>query len=246
MAKIDKIQVGTTSYEINLPTTATPSITSLTVTGNLTVSGTTNLSVIKPGTSVSIYKGELIDYSATTTASYPKYMTFNGDYIMAGADGRNPMQRKYSHYYFPDKEIPSGGVAIVGTTSYKLACTKDLNGLRTELNDTIDNLSLSTNVTGITAYQPGAKNINVSSINITQPDESQTNLMLFQATLSYPDQTFSFSTGHIYIKYVKSNISHMIPIILFCYESGSRGTYIQSKVICLTSQLYTGDLLDGS
>ena len=46
MAKIDKIQVGTTSYDINLPTTATPSITSLTVTGNLTVSGTSNLSVV--------------------------------------------------------------------------------------------------------------------------------------------------------------------------------------------------------
>lgn len=47
MAKIDKIQVGTTSYEINLPTTATPEISSLTVTGNLTVEGTSNLSVVK-------------------------------------------------------------------------------------------------------------------------------------------------------------------------------------------------------
>ena len=46
MAKIDKIQVGTTSYEINLPTTATPEISSLTVTGNLTVEGTSNLSVV--------------------------------------------------------------------------------------------------------------------------------------------------------------------------------------------------------
>ena len=46
MAKIDKIQVGTDSYDINLPTTATPEISSLTVTGNLTVSGTSNLSKI--------------------------------------------------------------------------------------------------------------------------------------------------------------------------------------------------------
>lgn len=46
MAKIDKIQVGTTSYEINLPTTATPEISSLTITGNLTVEGTANLSVV--------------------------------------------------------------------------------------------------------------------------------------------------------------------------------------------------------
>ena len=44
--KIDKIKVGTVSYDINLPTTATPSITSLTVTGNLTVKGTSNLSVV--------------------------------------------------------------------------------------------------------------------------------------------------------------------------------------------------------
>ena len=44
--KIDKINVSGADYEINLPTTATPSISSLTVTGNLTCSGTANLSVI--------------------------------------------------------------------------------------------------------------------------------------------------------------------------------------------------------
>ena len=43
MAKIDKINVGGTVYDINLPTTATPSISSLTITGNLTVNGTANL-----------------------------------------------------------------------------------------------------------------------------------------------------------------------------------------------------------
>lgn len=46
MANIDKIRVNGTSYNINLPTTATPSIASLTVTGDLTVSGTANLADI--------------------------------------------------------------------------------------------------------------------------------------------------------------------------------------------------------
>ncbi len=50
--KIDKIQVGTVSYDINLPTSATPSITSLTVTGDLTVEGTSNLSVIRGNSNV--------------------------------------------------------------------------------------------------------------------------------------------------------------------------------------------------
>ena len=43
MAKIDKINVGGTEYEINLPTTATPSIASLNISGNLNVDGTSNL-----------------------------------------------------------------------------------------------------------------------------------------------------------------------------------------------------------
>ena len=47
MATIDKIQVQGTTYDINLPATASPTISSLTVTGNLTVSGTANLSVVK-------------------------------------------------------------------------------------------------------------------------------------------------------------------------------------------------------
>ena len=45
-SKIDKINVNGTSYDIDLPSTATPSITSLTVTGNLTVSGTSDLADI--------------------------------------------------------------------------------------------------------------------------------------------------------------------------------------------------------
>ena len=46
MATIDKIQVQGTTYDINLPATASPTISSLTITGNLTVSGTANLSVV--------------------------------------------------------------------------------------------------------------------------------------------------------------------------------------------------------
>lgn len=45
-SKIDKINVNGTSYDIDLPLTATPSITGLTVTGNLTVSGTSDLADI--------------------------------------------------------------------------------------------------------------------------------------------------------------------------------------------------------
>ena len=37
--KIDKINVGGTVYDINLPTTATPSIASLTISENLTLNG---------------------------------------------------------------------------------------------------------------------------------------------------------------------------------------------------------------
>lgn len=46
MASINKINVNGASYDIDLPSTATPSITSLTVTGNLTVTGTSDLADI--------------------------------------------------------------------------------------------------------------------------------------------------------------------------------------------------------
>ena len=46
MAKIDTINVAGTPYEIDLPSTATPSITSLTVNGDLIVKGTADLKVI--------------------------------------------------------------------------------------------------------------------------------------------------------------------------------------------------------
>lgn len=165
-----------------------------------------------------------------TTNKFPKSVTYllpQAPEFEANVIGENPNKEvKISSEDYVDNKV-----------------NEEVNNVETELTNKINNLSLSTNTTNIAAYQPGAKNINITSINITQQDESQTNLMLFQTTLSYPNQTFSFSTGHIYIKYVESSSSHMIPIILFCYESGSRGTYMQSKVICLTSQLYTGDLM---
>ena len=82
---------------------------------------------------VSIYKGKLVDNSALSTNDYPNYMCFYGDYIMAGHDSLIPTQRKYSHYYFPDKTIPGlpdGGASLIGTTSYKLVCTKDLDKVK--------------------------------------------------------------------------------------------------------------------
>ena len=81
---------------------------------------------------VSIYKGKLVDNSALSTNDYPNYMCFYGDYIMAGHDSLLSAQRKYSHYYFPDKtipDLPDGVASLIGTTSYKLVCTKDLDAL---------------------------------------------------------------------------------------------------------------------
>ena len=46
MANIEKIRVGETDYNIRVPDGSSLSLSSLTVTGNLTVSGTANLSVI--------------------------------------------------------------------------------------------------------------------------------------------------------------------------------------------------------
>ena len=89
--------------------------------------------VINPKSSldhVSIYNGQLVDYSATSTSTYPDYMRFCGDYIAAGHDGLIPAQRKYSHYYFPDKTISAGGAIALGTVSYKLVCTEDLDKVK--------------------------------------------------------------------------------------------------------------------
>ena len=47
MANIEKIRVGETDYNIRVPDGSSLSLSSLTVTGNLTVSGTANLSVVK-------------------------------------------------------------------------------------------------------------------------------------------------------------------------------------------------------
>lgn len=137
--KIDSIRVNGQDYDFTLSSTTDLSINSLTVTGTVeanTISAdTANLSVIKPSsqtTPVSIHKAQLIDYSTTSTSLYPDYMEFYGDYISVGHDGLLPTQREYSHYYFPDKTI-SGGAALVGTTSYKLVCTKDLDELKEKL-----------------------------------------------------------------------------------------------------------------
>ena len=87
-AKISVIKVKGTEYEINLPTTATPSITSLTVTGDLTVSGTANLtSISSNNNSLVISTSNLklsaptltITTSATSPASYyPVIMSSTG------------------------------------------------------------------------------------------------------------------------------------------------------------------------
>ena len=79
--KIDKIHVGEADYEINLPITATPQITSLTVTGDLTVEGTANLSVVNvvgPTLSISYYDGQVVtilnsDYTYVADAGIGTY-----------------------------------------------------------------------------------------------------------------------------------------------------------------------------
>lgn len=84
MAKIDKIQVGTTSYEINLPITATPEISSLIVTGNLTVEGTSNLSVVNIEDSINslMTKGSLSIYCNTI---YPNIIDGTGQTLTISA-----------------------------------------------------------------------------------------------------------------------------------------------------------------
>lgn len=137
--KIDSIRVNGQDYDFTLSSTTDLSINSLTVTGSITANtisaDTANLSVIEPRTlttPVSIYNAHLIDYSANSTSTYPDYMRFYGDYISVGHNNLLPTQREYSHYYFPDKTI-SGGASLVGTTSYKLVCTKDLDELKEKL-----------------------------------------------------------------------------------------------------------------
>ena len=82
-------------------------------------------------------------------------MCFYGDYIMAGHGGLVAAQRKYSHYYFPDKtipDLPDGVGSLIGTTSYKLVCTEDLDKL---------------NISSITANIANLSVINCDRINIS-------------------------------------------------------------------------------
>ena len=76
--KIDKINVGGADYEINLPTTATPTISSLTITGNLTVSGTANLSVISSDSDT---------LSITLSGVTPVITTASGNLVHGAASG---------------------------------------------------------------------------------------------------------------------------------------------------------------
>ena len=70
MATIDKIQVQGTTYDINLPATASPTISSLTITGNLTVSGIAGLSVVSSNTSLSLQGGVVTISSLSTNGAF--------------------------------------------------------------------------------------------------------------------------------------------------------------------------------
>lgn len=144
MAKIDKIQVGTTSYEINLPTTATPSIASLTVTGDLKVSGTltapnirgttitattANLSVIKPS-DISEHDLSLYDVRIYTDSLSDNYVWFDDDYISVGTKRDGLAIGKSNRYYFPNTDMPGeDDMRENGVTYYKLVSQDDIKPL---------------------------------------------------------------------------------------------------------------------
>ena len=116
MAKISQIKVGNTYYDINLPTTATPKITGLTVT-TLTVTGTANLSVIKNGEAtlnLPSSSGTLAlaaDIPSKTAAftsailiSIPSYGSYHMDAGTTGVsisrEGKTAYERSYSGLNF--------------------------------------------------------------------------------------------------------------------------------------------------
>ena len=72
--KIDKINVKGTPYEINLPTNATPSIQSLTITGDLMVNGNSNLAVVNINSGLNLnYELPTTDFSRPSLGSAPSY-----------------------------------------------------------------------------------------------------------------------------------------------------------------------------
>lgn len=82
MANIEKIRVGETDYNIRVPDGSSLSLSSLTVTGNLTVSGTANLSVVNcESISVSridclsgIRLVQLGDFPGSAKSSYTRFL----------------------------------------------------------------------------------------------------------------------------------------------------------------------------
>lgn len=70
--KIDKIKVKGVYYDINLPTDATPSITSLTLSGGLTVDGTSNLAAVNINSVLKLnYDLPTTDFSSSSSPLQP-------------------------------------------------------------------------------------------------------------------------------------------------------------------------------
>lgn len=86
MAKIDKINVGGTVYDINLPTTATPSISSLTISGNLTVEGTSNLSVINCKSLTALSYFDVQEVGFVYSGDFMRLEPYDGMDIIVGSE----------------------------------------------------------------------------------------------------------------------------------------------------------------
>lgn len=115
--KIDKINVGGANYEINLPTTATPSITSLTVGGNLTVSGTSVLASVSC-TAFSCSESASIRYINSET------LTVQNATVRIGLMARSV---SCSGFICPTLQATlTAGSLTVPTTSGTLALTSDI------------------------------------------------------------------------------------------------------------------------
>ena len=83
MASIDKIKVNGTSYNINLPTTATPSITGLTVT-TLTVNGTATVSSLMAASALILGNAAVSGtLNATGDTTLSKDLTVGGSAVIS-------------------------------------------------------------------------------------------------------------------------------------------------------------------